>query len=284
MQVLGTDQSQPQDGTRQLVVGGLRTRVQVRGDGPPLLLIMGMWGEVRAWDHLIDHLPGFQTIAFDAPGIGTTDLPSVPQSLPALARFAAGVLDAVGVSRAHVLGVSFGGIVAQQLAALCPDRVDRLVLASTTSNMLCLPGHPSAMFQILDPWSLASAGRLADPGSVFGGRIRRQPELVARLGLRPPASLTAYLHRLSGLTGWWGLPWSIRHPTLVLTGDDDPVVPSGNSRILAATLPDARLHVVRGGGHLVLFDSAAEVAPTISGFLAERRGDLRPPITGTLVA
>lgn len=217
-------------------------------------------------------------------------MPRLPPSLPALARFAAGVLDAVGVQRAHVLGVSFGGLVAQQVAAAAPRRVDRLVLASTSAGVLHVPGEPSALLGLLAPWLFAGSPGLRDAGPVFGGRIRRQPELLARLGLEPPRSLPAYLYRLggltgwtvSGLTGWTGPPWSIRRPTLVLTGDDDPIVPPSNSRILAACLPDARLHVVRGGGHLVLFDSPGEVAPVIAGFLAGA-GEHRPDASvGTL--
>jgi pimeloyl-ACP methyl ester carboxylesterase len=252
---------------RQYTVNGLRTRVEVRGDGPPLLLIMGLWGEVAAWDPLIERLGGFRTIAFDAPGIGDTELPSFPATLPALARFSAEVLDVVGIPRAHVLGVSFGGLVAQQLAALAPSRVDRLVLASTTSGLLCVPGQPAALMRLLAPWTFAHGQ--ADVGNVFGGRLRRDPALLARLGLRGPRGISTYLNRLSGLGGWWGMPWTIRQPTLVLTGDDDPIVPASNSRILAACLPHARLHVVRGGGHLVLFDSPAQVAPVIGGFLSE---------------
>jgi pimeloyl-ACP methyl ester carboxylesterase len=264
---------------RQFVVGGLRTRVEVRGEGQPLLLIMGLWGEVAAWDPLIDQLTGFRTIAFDAPGIGGTDLPSFPQSLPALARFAAGVLDAAGVARAHVLGVSFGGLVAQQLAVLCPERVDRLVLASTSSGLLGVPGDPSALLHLLASWSFAWPDR-AHAGAVFGGRIRREPDLLPRLGLRAPAGLHNYVNRLSGLTGWYGLLWSVSRPALVITGDDDPIVPAANSRILAACLRDARLHVVHGGGHLVLFDSPALVAPVIDGFL----DDGGVPEVGTLVS
>jgi pimeloyl-ACP methyl ester carboxylesterase len=265
-----------------VVVNGLRTRVEVRGDGPPLLLIMGMWGRLEAWGPLLAGLTGFRTIAFDAPGIGGTELPRLPPSLPALAGFAAGVLDAVGVERAHVLGVSFGGLVAQQLAAAEPRRVDRLVLASTSAGVPHVPGEPSALLGLLAPWLFAGSPGLRDAGPVFGGRIRRQPDLLARLGLEPPRSLPAYLYRLSGLTGWTAPPWSIRRPTLVLTGDDDPIVPPSNSRILAACLPDARLHVVRGGGHLVLFDSPGEVAPVIAGFLAGA-GEHRPGASvGTL--
>jgi len=248
-------------------INGVRTRIEVRGDGPPLLLLLGIWGELSAWDPLLAELVGYRTIAFDAPGLGGTELPGYPHAMPALAQFAAGVLDAIGVRRAHLLGVSFGGLVAQQLAVLAPDRVDRLVLASTSSGVLHVPGRPTALLRLIAPWLSTGDGRF-DPGAVFGGRLRREPELLTRLHLGPPQSLPAYLHRLSGLSGWWGLPWSIRRPALVLTGDDDPIVPAGNSRILAACLPDARLHVVPGGGHLVLFDSPGLVAPVIDDFLS----------------
>lgn len=249
-----------------LTVRGLRTRVQVSGDGPPLLLINGIWGELAAWRRVLPWLAGYRTIAFDAPGIGGTAIPRYPMSLPALARFALGVLDAVGVPRAHVLGVSFGGLVAQQVATIAPARVDRLVLVSTSPGLPHLPGQPAALLQLLNPLPTGRTGAAA--GRAFGGRIRRDPAVLQRLHLAAPRSVEAYWHRLSGLTGWWGMPWSIRQPTLVLTGDDDPIVPAGNSRILASLIPGARLEVVAQGGHLMLFDSPAEVVPRVAGFLA----------------
>jgi pimeloyl-ACP methyl ester carboxylesterase len=228
-------------------VQGLRTRIQDLGAGPALLLINGIWGELASWRRAQPWLTSFRTIAFDAPGIGDTEMPPYPMSLPALARFSLGVLDAVGVRRAHVLGVSFGGLVAQQVATIAPPRVDRLVLVSTTAGLVHLPGEPAR---------------------TFGGRIRREPALLPRLQLAAPRTAEAYWHRLSGLTGWWGMPWSIRQPTLVLTGDDDPIVPPGNSRILASMIPGSRLEVIAEGGHLMLFDSPAEVLPRVTGFLA----------------
>jgi poly(3-hydroxyoctanoate) depolymerase len=260
------------DKVEQVVVDGLRTTVLVRGEGPPLLLLMGVWGGVAAWRPLLDELDGlagFQAVAFDAPGIGATELPAVPHTLPDLARFAGGVLDTVGVvGRAHVLGVSLGGLVAQQLAVLAPHRVDRLVLASTTTGVLHVPGQAQALLRLLSPWWYALPGSMRDAGAVFGGRLRREPELLGRLGLELPSTVLGYLHRLSGLAGWPHLPWAVRHPALVLTGDDDPIVPPENSRILAACLPDARLHILPGAGHLALFDSPAEAAPVIARFLA----------------
>ena len=267
-------------GSDRLMVNGLRTRVEVRGEGPPLLLIMGIWGDVRAWDPLLAHLDGFRTIAFDAPGIGGTEMPSYPSANWGQASFAAAVLDAVGVARAHVLGVSLGGVVAQQLAVLSPHRVDRLVLVSTSSAVLHVPGRPAPLVHLVAPWlSLDRSGR--DAGGVFGGRLRRQPELLGRLNIQPPRNPAAYLQRLSALAGWWGMPWSIRQPTLVVTGDDDPVVPAANSRLLARWLPDARLRVLAGGGHLVAFDSPERVAPPVSEFLGVSD---HGPRVGTLAA
>ena len=256
------------------VVDGLRTRVQVRGDGPPLLLIGGLWGQVRLWDDLLPLLAEFQTIAFDPPGIGETEMPTRPYSMWRLASFAASVLDTVGVPRAHVLGVSLGGAVAQQLARSFPDRVDRLVLVSTSPGTLGVPGRPSALVRFLRPTAYMSmTGLERNAGRMFGGRLREHPELVHQWHFRPPAHLRAYLFRLAGAAGWTSLPW-LRHltaPTLVVHGDLDPIVPLLNARVLAWLIPAARLHVVAGGGHLTLLDSAVEVAPAITAFLAEDR-------------
>ena len=257
-------------GGSHLHIQGLRTRVEVYGDGPALLLLGGIWGEVAAWHPLRPYFDGFRTITFDAPGIGDTQIPPYPMSLPALSRFALDVLDAVGERRAHVLGVSFGGLVAQQVATIAPQRVDRLVLVSTSSGLLHLPGQMDALLRLMDPLPTDMTGTRA--GRIFGGRIRRDPALLARLHLTPPRTAEAYWHRLTGLTGWWGSPWSIRRPTLVVTGDDDPIVPPANSRILASLIPEARLDVVAGGGHLMLFDSPAEVGPRVAGFLGGAPG------------
>jgi pimeloyl-ACP methyl ester carboxylesterase len=257
-------------GGRYEVVDGLRTRVQVRGDGPPLLLVSGLWGQVPMWDDLLPHLAGFRTVAFDPPGVGATEMPRWPYTIPRLARFATGVLDAVGIATADVLGVSLGGAVAQQLARSGPDRVRRLVLVSTSHGALGVPGRPGALVRFLRPTAYASMRDLErHAGAMFGGRLRAEPQLVRRWHFRPPRDLRAYAFRLAGTAGWSSLPYlrRLRTPTLVVHGDDDPIVPLVNARVLAGLIPDARLHVVRGGGHVLLLDSAAEVAPVVTSFL-----------------
>ena len=252
------------------VIEGLGTRVQVRGEGPPLLLIGGLWSQVPMWDDVLPFLHGFRTIAFDPPGIGSTALPQRPYSVRSLARFASKVLDAVGVERAHIMGVSLGGVVAQELARSFPDRVDRLVLVSTGPGNIGVPGRPDILAQFARPKAYADLGALEQQaGRVFGGRLRQQPELVHEMDLRPPAHLKAWMFRLAGTAGWSSLPWlhRLRIQTLVVHGDDDPVVPLANARVIACLVPNARLEVVNGGGHLLLLDSASDVLPVITDFL-----------------
>jgi pimeloyl-ACP methyl ester carboxylesterase len=251
-------------------IHGLRTRVQVRGEGPPLLLIGGVWSQVGLWEDVLPHLSGFQTITFDPPGIGATEVPTLPYSIRRLATFAVGVLEAVGVERAHVLGVSLGGAVAQEVARAFPERVERLVLVSTAYGVPALPGNLGVLLRFMRPWAYRNLDQLArQAGTIFGGRLREEPQLVRTWHLRPPRSLRAYLWRLLGTTGWSSLPWlhRVSRPTLVVHGDDDPIVPLFNGRALAWRIPLASLHVVEGGGHLLLLDSAAEVFPVITDFL-----------------
>ena len=113
--------------------------------------------------------------------------------------------------------------------------------------------------------------------AIFGGRLRQHPELVRAWHLRPPTDRRAWLFRLAGTAGWTSLPWlhHVTQPTLVLHGDDDPIVPAVNARLIAWRLPRAQLEVVEGGGHLLLLDSAADVVPLITEFLTRTPTD--PP-------
>lgn len=253
------------------VIDGLSTRVRVSGTGTPLLLIGGVWSQAPMFDAILPHLAGFRTIAFDPPGIGETDLPPRPYSVRRLADFAVAVLSAVGVRRAHVLGVSLGGAVAQELARVHPERVDRLVLVSTGPGAVGVPGRPDVLMRFGRPTAYRDIAALEEQaGRIFGGRLRQHPELVRDWHLRAPASTKAWLYRLAGTAGWTSLPWLHRltQPTLLVHGDDDPVVPLVNARLVACLVRDARLEVVPGGGHLLLLDSAADVLPLITDFLA----------------
>jgi len=169
--------------------------------------------------------------------------------------------------------VSWGGALAQQLAISHPGCVRRLVLAATVPGVGGVPGRPSALRVLATPRRYYSPSYLQSVApTLYGGRIRREPELLrqqagARLD-RPP-SLRGYLGQLFAIMTFTSLPFlrRISAPTLVLVGDDDPIVPLLNARILQRGIPDARLHIVPGGGHLLILESAEEVGPVIAEFL-----------------
>jgi len=255
----------------QLRIRGLRIHAQISGEGEPLLLYSGIWAEVGLWDRLLPYLDGFQTIAFDPPGIGRSQMPAFPLSMWGLAEFGTAVLDEFGIESAHVLGASFGGALAQQMAFSHPRHVRRLVLASTSFGGFAMPGSLEALWHFIHPRSYHPERLEQVAGDMFGGRLRKEPELVRSMHIRRPTDTMAALYRMAPLVGWTSLPclWTIRHPTLVIAGDDDPVTPLVNHRVIAALIPRARLHTVRGGGHLILLDSADQVGPVIADFLRE---------------
>ncbi len=137
----------------QLTVRGLRIHAQSAGEGVPLLLHSGVWSQMHQWGPLLEHLHGCRVITYDAPGIGSSQVPSSPMSMRGLADIGAGILDQPGIASAHVLGVSFGGAVSQQMALSHPERVDRLILASTSFGGPAMPGRPSALLNMLHPRS-----------------------------------------------------------------------------------------------------------------------------------
>jgi poly(3-hydroxyalkanoate) depolymerase len=233
---------------------------------------MGLGGSIELWDPLLEVVEGRETIAYDAPGTGESDLPRRPLRMRELAAVAEGLVEQLGHDRVDLLGVSFGGAVAQQLAFQSPQRIERLILAATACGLGAVPGNPLAMAILFTPTRYYSR-RYLDLVAPFlyGGGARRptfmEQQALARLH-RPP-SLGGYYMQLMATVGWSSLPFlrRIRQPTLVMAGDDDPLVPLANGHTLARLIPDARLHVVRGGGHLFLLDRARESAEAIEQFL-----------------
>jgi poly(3-hydroxyalkanoate) depolymerase len=260
---------------RRLRVGGRAIRVAVREGTPgwpPLLLCNGIGASLELLQPFVDALdPRRGVIRFDMPGIGGSPAPVIPYHLAASAPLLSGLLDQFGYQRADVLGISWGGGLAQQFALSRPDRVRRLVLVATGPGALMVPGHPRVLLRMLTPRRHRDPGHAARiAGDLYGGSARKNP-VVARDMLHATTRLgpaRGYYYQLISSAGWTSLPRlpRLRPPTLILAGDDDPIIPLANARIMHRLIPHSQLHIYHGG-HVELAADAERIAPVVEAFL-----------------
>ena len=257
-----------------LTAGGRRIRYDVRpGDArrTPLLLCCGIGAGFEVLQPVVDALDR-TVIRFDVPGVGGSRVGLLPDGIPRLAWMVDRMLTQLGYDEVDVLGLSWGGALAQQLAVQHRRRVRRLVLVSTGTGVLMVPGRPTTLLRMITP------RRFGDPeyaagiaGAIYGGSARKHAgEIRAVFQNQVKAgSLRGYLYQLAAGACWTSLPFLglIRQPTLVLTGDDDPIIPVVNGRILARLIPHAELHIYRGG-HVELVTEAPALVPVITRFLS----------------
>jgi poly(3-hydroxyalkanoate) depolymerase len=258
-------------------VRGRELRVAVRpGDGSrtPLLLFNGIGAGLELLDPFVRELdPAVEVIRFDVPGVGGSPL-SRPYHFTTLVPLIADLLDRLGHDQVDVLGISWGGGLAQQFAFQRARRCRRLVLVATGTGVAMVPARPKVLLRMLTP------RRHRDPeyaasiaGEIYGGLFRTDPyrarDLLHDIG--PTGPRRGYLYQLLAGSGWTSLPLlpHIRQPTLVIASDDDPIIPLVNARIMRGLLPRGHLHV-HHGGHLGLLTEAADLAPIVDTFL---RGD-----------
>jgi pimeloyl-ACP methyl ester carboxylesterase len=261
-------------------VGPTRVRVRTAGSGPPLLMIMGIGGNLHMWEPLAAQLTKRELIMFDFPGTGGSGPSFLPPTMAANALFTNLLLRKLDYGRIDVLGYSWGGVLAQQLAIQHPRSVRRLVLASTTVGLGGVPPGPMVSARMMTPrryYSRSYFTKIAP--ALYGGRYRTDPKLVneevnRRVG-RPP-SMWGYASQLTAIMTYSSLPGLplIVAPTLILAGDDDPIVATFNPKLLSKFLRYSTLQVIPGAGHLVMVDSAEIVAPMIESFLAADYSDV----------
>lgn len=260
---------------RRLTVLGHDVRVSVRpgtDPGPPLLLCNGIGASLDLLQPFVDALDErIEVVRFDVPGVGGSPDPKIPYNFALLAAFVARLMRALGYDRFDVLGISWGGGLAQQIAFQHPLHCRRLVLVSTATGSVMVPAGPQVLRKMVTPRRYRDADyAVSVAAELYGGRMREHPEWVRSLmhDQSRVGSKRGYLLQLLAGAGWSSLPGLpfIRQPTLILAGDDDPLIPLVNARILRRLLPDARLHVY-ADGHLGLVTSADELAPRIAAFL-----------------
>jgi poly(3-hydroxyalkanoate) depolymerase len=266
---------------RSVTVGRQRLRVAVRPGVPaasgvqrvPLLLINGIGANLELLEPFVAELdPALEVIRFDPPGVGGSPAPPGPYRFTGLCRLIARMLTELGYDRVDVLGISWGGGVAQHFAAFQRARCRRLVLVATATGTPMVPARPSVLMHLVSPRRYLDPAHLARvAGDLYGGLARiDSTELAATMrDDHRGGPSRGYLYQLIATAGWTslpGLPW-LRQRTLIMAGDDDPIIPLANARLMHRLIRDSRLHVYHGG-HLALVTEAAELAPVVDGFLA----------------
>jgi len=258
-------------------INGHRLHVERRGKGDPLLLIMGLSGNTAHWgDPFVELLErDFEVIAYDHRGTGRSAPVSAPFTITDLADDAAALLDTLELDRVAVLGISMGGMVAQELALAHPDRVATLILGCTYA------GGEGSTFT-----DQATIERLAEP--VMSGDRERATragwevnvsktyaaerahwEAFRRMVLERPTTLSVIMQQLQAITDHdtsRRLP-ELKVPTLVVHGTEDEMLPVANARAIAEAIPDARLEIFEGVGHLFFWEQPERTAELVRDFV-----------------
>ena len=250
-----------------------------RREGPPVLMIQGLGTDSRGW--VLQRLAfgrKFRCYTLDNRGTGRSDRPAGPYSLDQMALDALAVLDAEGVERAHVMGASMGGVIAQVIGVLHPQRTRSLVLACTACR------HHAWRRELLQEWADAvDEGGMAALGDealewLVGPRLRKRfgiwMNLIARIVLQqPPEPFIAQVGAILDATDELRLELStVRVPTLVITGSQDSLTPVGDAEELAELIPHARLEVLGGAAHGLMVEAPNAFNDAVLRFLLEVEG------------
>ena len=258
-------------GGRQLRVAVWKAREGTQAKANPILFFNGIGANIEIMSPLADWFPDRDLITFDMPGVGGSPKASVPYRPWTMAWTTTRLLDQLGYDKVDVMGVSWGGGLAQQFAFQHPRRTGRLILAATSAGMIMVPGDIGALSKMADPQ------RYIDPEfmrknfeKLYGGETEGSDGHIGRIS---PPSRAGYLYQLVAMAGWTSVPFLplIKAPTLVMMGDADRIVPLINGKFLAGLIPKARLEIVEGGGHLFLVSRAAQAIPVIRAFLDDAK-------------
>jgi pimeloyl-ACP methyl ester carboxylesterase len=263
-------------------VDGVDIAYYVRGSGPPALFVMGLGGRAADWgDRFLDAMAAhLEVLTVDNRGTGASARPGTDWTLETMADEAVGVLDALGRPRAHVVGLSMGGMLAQLIALRHPARVDRLALVSSHGGGPgVVPPTPAAMAVLVADRSVPRAevtrramATISAPG--FAARHPEAIEALVALAEAQPTPEVMFARQLAAILAsdrMADLP-RITAPTLVVHGTEDPLVPPANGVALARAIPGARLVELPGCGHLPMWECPDRLATILLEELAPSTG------------
>lgn len=252
---------------------GVKIGYQMRGQGAPLFLVMGFGATMDLWSaSFLEHLSQrYQLILFDNRGIGTSTAAGGPITIADYAGDTIGLMDKLGIAKAHVLGISMGGMIAQQVAVSYPDRVDKLILGATTcasklvKKDIALLGL--ALFRVFPAFALRTM--------ISQEFLQNHPDTVQQLqayAKRNPTNWTNFRLQSAAVRAYdlADKIKNIKSPTLVLAGTGDRIINHENSDIIASRIPGAKLIKFPGVGHFFPLERPKETTAAIFEFLAEK--------------
>lgn len=238
--------------------------------GVPLLLCNGLGANLELLRPFANKLSDREVITFDAPGVGRSSTPLLPYRFAGLAGKVIRFLDQLGYDTFNVLGISWGGGLAQELALQRPDRVKKLILAATGPGTFMVPGRLSAMIRLLSPRRYYEPSYLVNAaGDIYGGIFRDDPKYAHRhAGMAQPPAGIGYLWQLTAIAGWTSIHrlHKIKQPTLILAGEDDPLVPVINSRVMGKLIPNSTVEILPCG-HLFLMTRPEQAVQIVESFI-----------------
>jgi pimeloyl-ACP methyl ester carboxylesterase len=255
-------------------------RIYYRLSGPvgaePVVLVMGLGWDMTGWQLLMPHLRNYRVLRLDNRGTGRSDKPDRPYSIRQMALDVVRCMNAAGMESAHVYGASLGSMIAQELAISYPARVRSLVLGCPSPGAIAFPGSPGILRVILsrDDVSPEESYWRATP-YLYGRALTERPEAIEEVMQRRIASRAdpvGVRRQLEAVLRWSSLRRlrNVRSPTLVIHGARDRLIPANNGRLIARLIPGARLHIIKGAGHVYGTDAPEEHLQLLLGWLEER--------------
>lgn len=261
---------------RDLVIDGRIVRTAVRPGNPkltPLLLCNGIGASLELllpFAHVLD--PDQEVILFDVPGIGGSTATKLPYRFSDLTELVTKILDELDYGKVNVLGISWGGFLAQQFAHDYPQRCKKLILAATSAGITMVFPSPRILMLMASPrrYTDSEYGAKIAP-EIYGGSFRHNKELAKSHASKMKSSSTGFGYQYQGMAVWWwtSIHWlhTIKQPTLVLAGNDDPIIPLCNMESIAKRIPNSELHVY-DDGHLFLLTQSESIVPLLTEFLS----------------
>lgn len=260
---------------------GVNLYYEEHGSGEPLILIMGFTVSSTGWHWNVPAFAeNFRTIVFDNRGVGQSDKPDVPYSMPMFADDTAGLLDGLGIGQAHVFGISMGGMIAQEFTLRYPQRVKTLTLGCTNcggANAI-LPKDPDVLNILgnIESVDVQQAALAMTKVAVTPWFMQKRMDVLLQMNQMsmqhptPKHGMVRQMQAIQGHDTYARLPL-ISVPTLVVTGKEDGLVPPENSLTIAQRIPNADLVFLSNASHLFNIELPEATNAVVQGFIRRRR-------------